>query len=342
MPTVRRRRDGLWGVIVDGPPHPDGRRNQVRVQERTRPEAQEAMLAIQQERLARQEATRGGPTLGEFMTLWATSSLPNLAAKTAVRYQGIIDKYITDDPISAIPVRDLTDQAIRDWQARVRQKPGRRGPTLSTRSLRHIAALLRQVLKAAVEWGETDANPALKVPLPSLRRDPEKIKAWRPDQVRRYCDEMARSSAANAGFWLLVTILAVTTGLRRGELAGLMWPDIDLDGRTLTIRRTRLDPGIATGPPKTAGSGRTIDLSDQAVACLRDLRSLQVEDRSVRHHCPGKQRRARRLANPRPQRRVHDAVDLRPCAPRRHRSGHGERLRPALQNGPKWPDLRIL
>jgi len=218
MPTVRRRRDGLWGVIVDGPPHPNGRRNQVRVQERTRPEAQEAMLAIQQERLASQEASRGGPTLGEFIARWATASLPNLAAKTAVRYQGIIDKYLADDSISAIPVRDLTDQNIRDWQARVRQKPGRRGPTLSTRSLRHVAALLRQVLKAAVEWGETDANPALKVPLPSIRRDPEKIKAWRPDEVRHYCDGMARSSAANAGFWLLVTILALTTGLRRGEL----------------------------------------------------------------------------------------------------------------------------
>jgi len=281
MPTVRKRRDGLWGAIVDGPPHPDGRRNQVRIQKRTRAEAQEAMLAIQQERLARQEAARGGPTLGEFMARWATSCLPNLAAKTAVRYQGIIDKYLADDPISAIPVRDLTDQDIRDWEARVRQKPGRSGPTLSTRSLRHVAALLRQVLKAAVEWGETDANPALKVPLPSLRREPEKIKAWRPDEVRRYCTEMASSSAANAGFWLLVTILALTTGLRRGELAGLMWSDIDLEGRTLTIRRTRLDPGTETGPPKTAGSGRTIDLSDHAVACLRDLRSLQEADRSI-------------------------------------------------------------
>jgi len=177
------------------------------------------MLAIQQQRLARQEAARGGPTLGEFVARWATSCLPNLAAKTAVRYQGIIDRYLADDPISAIPVRNLADQDIRDWQARVRQRPGRRGPTLSTRSLRHIAALLRQILKAAVEWGETEANPALKVPLPSLRRDPEKIKAWRPDEVRRYCDEMACSPAANAEFWLLVTILALTTGLRRGELA---------------------------------------------------------------------------------------------------------------------------
>ncbi len=178
-------------------------------------------------------------------------------------------------------MRDLTGQNIRDWQDRVRQRPGRRDPTLSSGSLRHIFSLLRRILNIALEWGEIDANPALKVPLPSLRRDPEKIKAWRPDEVRRYCDEMACSPAANARLWLLVTILALLTGLRRGELAGLMWSDIDLDGQKFTIRRTRLYPGTETGPPKSATSGRTIDLSDKATACLRDLRSLQEDDRSV-------------------------------------------------------------
>ena len=281
MPKVKRLPDGHWGTVVDGSPHPDGRRNQVRIQRRTKAEAQAAMLEIQQERLAHEESTRGGPTLGEFTVRYATSCLPDLADKTVVRYQGIIDKYLADDPISAIPVRDVVDQDIRDWLARVRQKPGRAGPTLSARSIRHIAALLRRILNIALEWGEIDANPALKVPLPSLRRDPEKIKAWRPDEVRRYCDEMACSPAANARLWLLVTILILLTGLRRGELAGLMWSDIDLDGQKFTIRRTRLYPGTETGPPKTATSGRTIDLSDKATACLRDLRSLQEDDRSV-------------------------------------------------------------
>ena len=281
MPRVKKLPGGHFGAVVDGPPHPDGRRNQVRIQKQTRAEAQAAMLAIQQERLAHQEAAQGGPTLRDFTARWATSYLPNLAEKTAVRYQGIIDKYLVDDAISAIPVRDVADQDIRDWLARVRLRPGRAGPTLSARSIRHIAALLRQILKVAVEWGETASNPALLVPLPSLRRNPEKIRTWRPDDVRRYCDEMARSAAPNAHFWRSVTILALTTGLRRGELAGLMWSDIDLDARTLTVRRTRLYPGTSTGPPKTAGSGRTIDLSDEAVACLRGLRSLQEDDRSV-------------------------------------------------------------
>ena len=281
MPKVKKLSDGRRGTIVDGPPHSDGRRNQRRVRKHTKAEAQEAMLEIQQERLAHRESTRGGPTLGEFTARYTTSCLPGLAPKTAVRNQGIIDKYLTDDPISAIPVRDLTGQNIRDWQDRVRQRPGRPGPTLSTRSLRHIVALLRRILNIALEWGEIDANPALKVPLPSLRRDPEKIKAWRPDEVRRYCDEMACSPAANARLWLLVTILALLTGLRRGELAGLMWSDIDLDSQKFTIRRTRLYPGTETGPPKTATSGRTINLIDKATACLRDLRSLQEADRSV-------------------------------------------------------------
>jgi integrase len=68
-------------------------------------------------------------------------------------------------------------------------------------------------------------------------------------------------------------VLAVTTGMRRGELLGLKWSDIDLENATVSVRRTltRIDNGkrVTLGDPKTKRSRRTIRLTPQAVEALR-------------------------------------------------------------------------
>ncbi|MDP6421977.1 MAG: hypothetical protein QF672_11785, partial [SAR202 cluster bacterium] len=56
-----------------------------------------------------------------------------------------------------------------------------------------------------------------------------------------------------------------TTGLRRGEAAGLMWRDVDLVARTLRVQRNRLAGETGTSPTKTVRSNRTLDLSDDAI-----------------------------------------------------------------------------
>src|SRR5262249_3555375 len=77
-------------------------------------------------------------------------------------------------------------------------------------------------------------------------------------------------------------VLAVTTGMRQGELLGLRWADIDLDGARLTIRRSlqrQRGAGLVFIEPKTARSRRPIVLSQRAVAALRAHRKRQVEER---------------------------------------------------------------
>lgn len=73
----------------------------------------------------------------------------------------------------------------------------------------------------------------------------------------------------------------MTTGLRRGEVLGLRWSDLDLDAATVSIRSTRIRYGstIATSTPKTARGNRTIALGPATVAALRVWRRTQAADR---------------------------------------------------------------
>ena len=215
MPKVKRLPGGHFGAVVDGPPHPDGRRNQVRIQKRTRAEAQAALLAVQQERLARKQAIDRGPTLGEFCDDFAAFHFPQVADKTSVRYRGIIDVHITTDPIAAIRLRDLTPQDVRQWITRLRAKPGRTARTLSPLSVRHCVMLLRLILRTAVKWGQLDSNPASEVDLPTSRRDPTRLRSWQADEAQEFLDAMSTSTAPNALLWRATVGLALTTGIRR-------------------------------------------------------------------------------------------------------------------------------
>ena len=77
-------------------------------------------------------------------------------------------------------------------------------------------------------------------------------------------------------------VLAVHTGMRRGELLGLKWPDVDWENATVRVRRTltRKGTGYVLGEPKTKKSRRTVRLTLRIVEALRTHRARQAQDRS--------------------------------------------------------------
>jgi integrase len=87
--------------------------------------------------------------------------------------------------------------------------------------------------------------------------------------------------ALQGHFLWLPTFLAVTSGMRRGELLGLKWDDIDWDKRTLTVKRSlKQSKGqISLEKPKTRYSLRTITLSDIVISALRVHKRAQAEER---------------------------------------------------------------
>jgi integrase len=136
---------------------------------------------------------------------------------------------------------------------------------------------LSKALKQATDDGLIPRNAAglVKPPRPGT----EEICPLDSEQVRTLF-EVARASSDRLE---ALYVVAVTTGMRRGELQGLKWEDLDLDAGTLQVRRTLSEPkgGWIFEAPKS-GKGRSIRLTRKAVSALREHRKRQLEERMQR------------------------------------------------------------
>jgi integrase len=126
-------------------------------------------------------------------------------------------------------------------------------------TLRNLRNLLRSILRTASEWGYIEDNPVARVKLPPRpRRTVNQFLS--PEQVRKLIAQMREPYRSMA-------LLAVLTGLRRGELFALRWGDVNLEKGTLEVRESVYNGHFST--PKTHSSVRRIPLSSPAVALLR-------------------------------------------------------------------------
>lgn len=133
-------------------------------------------------------------------------------------------------------------------------------------------SLLRRALGQAVKWGTIPRNVCEAVEKPRAPKKP--IKVLNKDQV----DSLLTVAQEDRLYALYV--LAVTTGLRQGELLALQWEDVDLDSDALSVRHTLLemDGKLELVEPKTAMACRKVDLPQMAVKALRRHRKQMLAE----------------------------------------------------------------
>lgn len=128
----------------------------------------------------------------------------------------------------------------------------RTGKALAPKTVRHVHTTLRKALRDAVGARHIPFNPAAnaKAPRVSSTKDPD---VWSAEELRTFLGLVSGSRLE--ALW----ILAASTGMRRGELLGLPWRDVDLDAGDLAVRQTRVAYGklTVTKEPKTPTSRRT-------------------------------------------------------------------------------------
>ncbi|MDH3399027.1 MAG: site-specific integrase, partial [Acidimicrobiia bacterium] len=98
---------------------------------------------------------------------------------------------------------------------------------------------------------------------------------WTPDELAKFVNE------TNCDRLAAVWRIAAMTGLRRSEVCGLTWPDVDLEVGVISVRRAAV---VADGrrhvkAPKTAASRRTVEMDVRTTQVLREWRKLQIEER---------------------------------------------------------------
>jgi integrase len=197
----------------------------------------------------------------------------DLRPSTMSSYRDIVDGWIVPR-LGGYRIGQLTPKAVADFYSGLRDAPRRDGRgTISGRTAQYIATILRKALQDASRLGVIARNPAATVARPRARR--AEMSAWTAMEVGEFLHSLD-SDRLYAG-WLLLA----ARGIRRGELLGLRWVDVDLDAGRLSIRQTLVDVryGAQFSEPKTSKGRRVIPLDDTLVTALKAHRRRQLEER---------------------------------------------------------------
>lgn len=169
-----------------------------------------------------------------------------------------------------------------------RYKSGRipkpHSPGLAPKTIRNIHAMIHRALADAVAWRYLSHNPASNVRPPKRVRSRRPV--WEPEQIQAFLRSVQQDRFA------ALFLVELTTGLRRGQLCGLKWADVDLDARLLTFHDNRV---VVDGHArekaggKTVNADQTISIDRVTVSALRQWRKLQDEERAFfgRDYKPG-------------------------------------------------------
>ncbi|MFI6899106.1 tyrosine-type recombinase/integrase [Streptomyces sp. NPDC050256] len=293
--TVYQRKDSRWeaaGYVLA----PGSTRRRVRVYGTTRKEA----LAKLTEKIA--NSNRGLPipsaqgSLAAYLTYWLDAvAVYQLRENTHTRYTAVARLYLIPG-LGRKKLAKLTAKDVRTWlnqlrttcqcctrgldTARARALCCAAGKCCSKRlsplTLAYVHSVLKSALEHAVREEEIPRNVARNVRTGTPR--PRRFEPLTADEARKFL------AAANGHRLQPLFELALHTGLRKGELLGLRWEDIDLAGGTASIRRTlqRTNSGGLTAlPTKTKSSERRIALPTPCLRSLEQHRDRQRKEREA-------------------------------------------------------------
>lgn len=260
-----------WRYWFDGPPNADGTRNRVsRRGFELQRDARQALIRAMGLAVEGRHVDASTVTVGAYLHTW----LDGLAVKatTLADYRQQIDLRIIPH-LGGVKLQQLDAFQLDRCYRTLEREGGQQGQPLAPKTVRKAHATLSQALNDAVKRNlvprnvATDANPPKKVP--------PKVAYWTETETARFLTHVADDRLA--GMWELF----VGTGMRRGEVLGLKWQDVDLDAGRLTVARQRT---IAAGSvmettPKTAAGRRTLDLTGRATGALKAHRTGQVAER---------------------------------------------------------------
>lgn len=203
-------------------------------------------------------------SVSNYLTSWLDLRASSLAPSTLCGYRRCLRLHIAP-LIGGVPLGELSPAHVLSTLA----------PLCAaghTRQAQLVRILLRCALQDAVRMQLIPSNPADAVRPPAHRKAP--IKYWSAEQIHTFLQAQRFSPIYHA--WLL----ALLCGLRRGELLGLRWADVDLASGQIDIRSQRMvvDRRVVEKPPKSASGRRSIPLPP---AVLEQLHRERRRSRSA-------------------------------------------------------------
>ncbi len=262
--NIYKRADGRYEAKVT---LPDGTRKSY--YRKTRAEANAALTRALHDLAQGLPVVAEKQTVGDYLTSWLDSAAHSLAPRTFTRYSNHITHSLTP-ALGRIRLAKLSPQPIQSLYA------AKLAEGVAPGTVRQMHAVLRRAHGEALRLGLVPRNVATLVKVPRASR-PE-MQVLSPDEARILL------AAAEGDRLEALYVLALTTGMRLGELLAVRWTDVDLHTKTpaLHVRATLRYINADTyffDPPKTAQSRRRIGLSGKGLDALRNHRTRQLEER---------------------------------------------------------------
>ncbi len=272
--SIRRKPSGTWeGRYSVGRDPNTGKNIQRSVSAKTQAECKAKLRQAIQDNRGVPLIHTGSYTVAEWCRLWfETYSKPNIRESTARSYSQMIEKRIIPN-IGHIKLTQLTTAHIQRMytetrmNGRIRKYDKEKNPTLANSYVRRLHMVLSGALKQAVKERIIPYNPCDNCRIPP--KEKKEMKIIPPEKVGDYLRCAAQNDV------LAMFYLELTSGLRRGELTALLWEDLDVEHRILTVNKQLIRMGgvLQVTTPKTQNSIRKVVLPQHTVELLCDEHS---------------------------------------------------------------------
>lgn len=276
---VRARGKNTWALVIelDRDPVTGKRRQKWITVKGNKKEAERRLAQTLHEMNMGAYAAPAKVSLGAFLERWLEHVQTTVRPVTFDSYRTLVHRHITPTlghmPLTRLQTLDLQQfYAAKLRDGRSDGKPG----GLSPRTVRYLHGLLREALGYAVRWNLVSRNIAEAADPP--RQSKRNAQALDTHEIQAFL------AALQGDRLYAFYLLALTTGLRRGELLGLRWQDVDLGSGWLVVRQTLV---VVNGKPtiqdeaKNRSSLRPVSLPAVAVEALRNHKFKQTEERMV-------------------------------------------------------------
>jgi integrase len=216
---------------------------------------------------------RNRVTVAEYVDDWLGSHAREIKPRTLMDYRACLRRYVTPR-IGNVPIQAVRPSTITKLYRDLLTSGGRGGKPLAVATVTHLHAVLRKAFRDAVIVDELiGSNPVERAKRPRAHA-PEPGTVWTVAQLRAFLTA-ARQHRLSAFFHV-----AAYTGARRGELLNLRWPDIDLDGKKITITgSTAVISGERANGTTKSGRTRVVSIDDETVAVLSQHKADQAADK---------------------------------------------------------------
>ena len=265
MGTISHRKDGRWEarLVVE---LPSGQKQRLVAYAKKESDAIDALRKLHRRADRGDVAKKERLTVELFLSRWIADAVRTTVRPATLRsYTGVIRNHVVP-VIGTVQLARLSSMNVQHMMAQLETK----GISPRTRELTLV--VLRAALDKAAAWNLVDRNVAARGRVEKPRVARSEMSVWTPVQVLAFLEAARGDRLASLYF------LALSSGMRQGELFALRWEDVDLDGGTIAVEHTLEPTSRSLAEPKSRRGRRLIELPPSTITELREHRKGLLEE----------------------------------------------------------------